>query len=271
LLALILVAVLIPAPGAAAQEGQARLRVVHASPDAPNVDIWVNGAVAVSDLAFNEATDYVALAPGEYQVQVTPAGGAPADAVIDASVTLEADTDYTVAAVGQLADIEPLVLTDDNAVPAAGKAHLRVVHASPDAPAVDIAVANGPTLVSNLAFKSAADYLPVDAGVYDLVVRPTGTQTSALDISGFVADAGTTYTVFAVGLAGDGSLSALPLVDASASANPAATMPGMPQTGVGGTADDVSRTTGWLVVFAVALALAVTGGSFVMARRRITQ
>jgi hypothetical protein len=61
----VMLAALIPLAGVSAQGEQARIRVVHASPDAPNVDVWVNGAVAVSNLAFNDATDYIALPAGD--------------------------------------------------------------------------------------------------------------------------------------------------------------------------------------------------------------
>jgi hypothetical protein len=262
----VMLAALVPAVAASAQGEQARIRVVHASPDAPNVDIWVNGSVAVSNLAFNDATDYIALAAGEYDIAVTPTGGTAADAVIEATLTLAAGMDYTVAAVGQVAEIAPLVLEDNNAAPAAGKAHIRVVHASPDAPAVDVAVAGGPVLIQNLAFPTASNYLPVDAGSYDLDVRPTGTETVAIDINGFMAEAGTIYTVFATGLLADGSLGVLPLVDAT---NPATTTsaPSMPATGAGGTATDSTVTTGWLVAFGAVIALAMTTGGLVLARR----
>ena len=109
---------------------EARLRVLHASPDAPAVDIYVDGAEVVPDLAYPDITGYLELAGGSYLVEVFPASadgsGAP---VISATVTLAANTDYTVAAIGQLAAIEPLVLVDDNSAPAAGNAHLRFVHA----------------------------------------------------------------------------------------------------------------------------------------------
>jgi hypothetical protein len=263
----VILAALVPVMGVSAQGEQARIRIVHASPDAPNVDIWVNGSVAVSNLAFNDATDYIALAAGDYAVAVTPTGGTAADAVIEATLTLAAGMDYTVVAVGQVAEIAPLVLEDNNAAPADGKAHIRVVHASPDAPAVDITVAGGPVLIADLAFPTASDYVPVDAGTYDLAVRPTGTETSALDIDGFVADAGTIYTVFATGRAGDGSLGVLPLVDAT---NPSATTqqtPSMPATGAGGTASDGSAMTGWLIALGAVVALALATGGLVLARR----
>jgi hypothetical protein len=263
-------AALIPAAGVSAQADQARIRIVHASPDAPNVDIWVNGSVAVSDLAFEEATEYIALAAGDYDIAVTPTGGTAADAVIEATLTLEGGMDYTVAAVGQVAEIAPLVLEDNNAAPAEGKAHIRVVHASPDAPAVDIAVQGGPVLIENLAFPTASEYLPVDAATYNLAVRPTGTETSALDINGFVADAGTVYTIFAVGLVSDGSLGVLPLVDATSTSS-TAQAPTMPATGAGGTATDSVVSNNWLIAAGALLALTLSTGGLVLARRQLSR
>ena len=60
---------------------------------------------------------------------------------------------------------------------------MRFVHASPDAPAVDITLPDGTAIFSNIAFKEVGDYTPVDAGTYDLEVRPTGTSTSAYPLA----------------------------------------------------------------------------------------
>jgi hypothetical protein len=196
-----------------AQTGKARVRVVHASPDAPAVDVLVNDGVAFSNAPFKGITDYASLDPATYNVKVVPAG-ATEPVVIQADLALEAK-DYTVVAVGLLENIEPLVLVDNNSAPAAGKAHVRFVHASPDAPAVDVAVKGGPVLFSNVAFKGIGDYLPVDAATYDLEVRLAGTDTVALNVPGLSLTAGTVYTVFAMGLAGgDPALMAVPSADA---------------------------------------------------------
>jgi LPXTG-motif cell wall-anchored protein len=211
----VLVLSLALAASAMAADGTARVRVVHASPDAPAVDVWVDGSVAFSNAPFKGITAYAELAPGSHQVQVSPTG-ATEPIVIDATLDLAADTDYTVVAVGQLADIEPLVLVDNNSAPAAGKAHVRFVHASPDAPAVDIAVTGGPVLFSNVPFKGTGDYLPVDAGTYDLEARIAGTSTVALSVPGVKLEDGNVYTIFAMGLAGgEPALTAVPCVDAS--------------------------------------------------------
>jgi len=254
LLAAILALTLGGSSMALAADGQARVRVVHASPDAPAVDVWVNGDVAFSNAPFKGITDYASLDPASYQVQVTPTG-ASTPVVIDATLDLAADTDYTVVAVGQLANIEPLVLVDNNAAPAAGKAHVRFVHASPDAPAVDIAVKGGPVLFENVAFKGVGDYLPVDAGSYDLEVRLAGTTTVALEVPGVTLDDQTVYTVFAMGLAGDGTLAAVPSVDARP-------MPAtLPATGGG-------MLSPWLIALVVGGAV-LMAGSLVLQRRAV--
>ena len=199
----VLATVAISSGPADAQAGNARLRVLHASPDAPNVDVYLDGAEAVNNLAFNAITDYVSVPAGSHAVKVFPASangtGTP---VIDVpSLTLDAGKDYTVAAVGTVAVIEPSVLADDNAAPAAGKAHLRVVHASPDAPNVDIFADGAGVIISDLPFKEASNYLPLNAGSYNLEVRPAGSTTAVLNLPGIQLEAGKVYTAFAVGLA----------------------------------------------------------------------
>lgn len=221
----VLVLALLLAVPAFAQSGP-RVRVIHASPDAPAVDVWADGQVAFSNAPFKGITPYATLTQGMHNFKVVPAG-ATEPVVIEANLDLQNNTDYSIIAVNTLNSIEPLVLVDNNAQPAAGKAHVRFVHASPDAPAVDIAVAGGgPVLFGNVPFKGVGDYLPVDAGTYNLEVRVAGTDTVALSVPGVKLENGVVYTIFAMGLAGgQPALTAVPSIDA----RPAPVL--LPQTG----------------------------------------
>jgi hypothetical protein len=191
--------------------GIAQVRVVHLSPDAPAVDVAVNGEVAVAGAVYLDATSYLPVPAGDVRITVTPAGQTQ-PIVIDATVSLGTDASYTVAATGLLADIQPLVILDDRSP--SGDAKVRFVHTSPDAPAVTVAVSEGPNIFGGVAFREATSYAGVPGGTYDLEVRVAGTSTVALPLPGIDLMGGTNYTVFATGLASDGSLSALPLVDA---------------------------------------------------------
>ncbi|MCJ7737998.1 MAG: DUF4397 domain-containing protein [Anaerolineae bacterium] len=204
-------------------------RAVHASPAAPAVDVWVDGAKVFENAPFKGITPYAGLTPGMHNIQVVPAG-ATEPVVIEADLDLQAETDYTIVALNTLVSIEPLVLVDNNSLPAAGKAHVRFVHASPDAPAVDIGLANGgAVLFGGVSFKGVGDYLPVDAGTYDLEARLAGTDTVALSLPGITLQEGTVYTVYALGFAGGGdpALTAAISVDAQMS-------PMLPATGDSG-------------------------------------
>src|SRR5215216_258838 len=80
------------------------VRVVHASPDAPAINVLVDGQPLAEGIAFGSASEYAAVSPGDHQVQVVPTdGGAP---VIDQTVTFDGWTSNILAIVGQLANIQ---------------------------------------------------------------------------------------------------------------------------------------------------------------------
>lgn len=190
-------------------EGDACINVIHASPDAPAVDVYLDGAKALTNLPFGKASGWVAVPAGEHQVQVVPTGAMTDQAVIDATVTLEAGAAYEVAATGLVANIAPQIYQTNLSSLADDTARVRVIHASPDAPAVDIAVKGGDVLISNLAFPNASDYLEVPAGSYDLEVRAAGTTTVALGLPGVALEPQVVYSVYAIGQLSENTLTVL--------------------------------------------------------------
>lgn len=237
-------------PSAFAQAGTAKVRVIHASPDAPAVDVFVNGNRALTNVPFFTASDYLDLPAGTYQIQVSPTGQPASAAVIDASATIEAGKAYTIAATGPVAEIKPTIIVDDLSAPASGNAKIRVYHFSPDAPAVDVKPAGGSALIAGLAFPNASDYLEVPAGSYDLQVTPAGASAVVIDLPGTAVEAGKIYSVFAT----NNVASITPELSVY---TPAATPATLPATG----GEDVA------LGLVAALALALVAASFVMRRR----
>lgn len=182
--------------------GAACLRAVHASPDAPNVDVYVNGLPVLTNVPFRAVSGYVVFVAGSYRVQITPAGAPLEDAVVDAPVDLD-DGKYTVAAIGEVREgserpLQPLVLRDDTSPVADGNARVRFVHASPDAPAVDITPAGTEDpIFGNVAFGEAA-YVDVPAGEYTLEVTAAGDDAVVAEFPVELAE-GWIYSAFAMG------------------------------------------------------------------------
>jgi len=186
---------------------QARVMAIHASPDAPGVDLLVDGNIAGTNLQFPNNTAYLGVASGTRNIKVNVTG--TSTTVINASPNLAPGFNYSVFAIDSVSKISALVLTDNLAAPASGKAHVRFVHLSPNAPAVDIAVTGGPVLFPNVSFKGSSAFTPVTAGTYDLEVRLAGTSTVVLPLPGITLTNGKIYTVFARGFVGGSGAQAL--------------------------------------------------------------
>jgi hypothetical protein len=184
----------------------ANVLVTHASPDAPGVDLLIDDVkVNTQPLTYPNNTGYLDAETGTRNIKVNVAG--TTTTVINGNLDVEADKYYSIFAVDQVSEITAMVLADDLTMPAAGKAHVRFVHLSPDAPAVDVAVASsGAVVFSNIEFKESTAFTPLDAGTYNLDVRVAGTSTVALVLPPVTLQAGKIYTVFAKGfLAGTGA------------------------------------------------------------------
>jgi hypothetical protein len=192
----------------------AQIRAVHASPDAPAVDVYVEGVTTplFTDVAYGEATDYFQVEAGTYNIQLRPAGAAAStDPVFETGdVTLGANVTVTALAAGLLNSMDAadrfriIPLAENFGATAANSARVRVVHASPDAPTVDIDVGDdGTSEITGLARwtdtgESGVD-LPagqmLEIGIIASGVRVTGFTTPALSN-------GVEYFLIATGLIG---------------------------------------------------------------------
>jgi len=181
-----------------------KVLVTHASPDAPGVDILVDNAVAAANLTFPNSVGYATLNSGTRNVKVNVTG--TSTTALEANLNLAANKNYSVFAINSVSAIEAIVLEDNLTAPASGKAHVRFIHLSPDAPAVDITLTDGTVVFGDYIFKEASAFTPLNAATYNLQVRLAGTSTVVLNLPNIALTAGKIYTVFAKGfVAGTGT------------------------------------------------------------------
>jgi hypothetical protein len=190
-------------------DGAAEIRVLHLSPDAPAVDVFLNQAMqpAVSGLAFLDGTGYVSLDPGNYRIDVSANGDSPSESVLTVpTVDLQDKGRYTAVAYGTLASIRALALVDDDSNLAASNIRVRAIHTAADVGQVDIwnIPANGSpaVLYSDVDFGVAGGYLDLPAGAYTIGfdVNNDATPDVVFDLPSLPA--GTVANVFAVSQSG---------------------------------------------------------------------
>lgn len=194
---------------AAAQTDQGYVRLAHLSPDTPEVDVYLSSVSDSVDeqtfpgVGYGVVSDYQALPTGTYAVSMRLAGADPSsEPVLTTQVEVTSDNAYTVAGVGRNADLGLRVIEDDLAMPASGKAKVRVVHASVRAPVLTMSIADGPTIASDVAFASTTSYEEVDPGTWTLEIQPEGADEATTRET--TLDEGNVYTCLVLDDEGDG-------------------------------------------------------------------
>lgn len=258
------------APASAADT--AMVRVLHASPDAPAVDVFLDDTAvsALTNVPFGIISGYLEIPAGAHNVKVY-ATGTTTGAVINADVTVAAGKMYTIAATGAVASITAQVI-EDAPSPSCSTAQVRVIHFSADAPAVDVATtgaAPADAVVKSLAYPTASGYLNLPGGSYDLEVRLAGTTTVALPLPGVAIADCNSYSVFAVGSAaspavGGKALQVVVAVDGTASAP---TLPATDTVIAGTTSTTSGFGPGAALLVAAAAAVAFAASVTFLARR----
>jgi hypothetical protein len=183
---------------------RAFVRVVHASYDAPAVDVAVDGNRALAALTYTRLTNgYNNLTAGANRRITVTAANTTSPVVVDATTPLEAGKSYSVFAMGALANLQSnTVIVEDVRTPSttANTARVRFVHASPDAPAIDIRVnASTTPAFTNASFKTATQYAAVPSGNTRFVITPAGSTNEAVVVDNVSLAASTVYTVIALG------------------------------------------------------------------------
>ncbi|AEH38193.1 hypothetical protein Halxa_3583 [Halopiger xanaduensis SH-6] len=217
------------------------IRVAHFSPDAPEVDVYVNDQQILTEVAYDDVSPYLEIVPGTYTLTITAAGDEEAvvyeqqinvgsgyytaaaigeleaedeadglgsdegDALAsdsdDNSTALEAEddeygnesaanetdggsnatdgetvleaeeeSDASEDPLGEAGTFDVLLLVDrpeeevDDAIKGEDAGQVRLVHASPDAPNVAVAVDSGQVLFEDVAYTEPSGYVGVSAG-----------------------------------------------------------------------------------------------------------
>lgn len=204
--------------GVSAESSMAKFRVVHASADAPAIDVYVNGILALESIPFKTGSEYLEVPAETYNIEVFAAGTeyVKGAAILQANLAVGAGEAYTVAA-ANTADSLEFVVAEDSMEVAEDKTKIRVGLLSPNAPSVNIGHIRGDEIFSSAEFPEVTDYKEMNAGTYDLEIRlPDGTQVMPLEDAELAA--GTVYSVFAVNNAN--VLEAIALVDHQTVASP---------------------------------------------------
>lgn len=185
---------------AAAQTSGADVTVVHGVPGL-TVDVYVNGNLTLEDFEFGDMAGPLSLPAGSYDVAITAADDTIDNAVLtqDGIAVTDGLNASIIAHLQEDGSPTISVFVNDTAAIDAGNGRLTVRHTA-EAPAVDILLADGTALFTNVTNPNEGT-VDVPAAAYDVEIAPTGAGVSASVFSapGTEVPEGTNRIVYAVG------------------------------------------------------------------------
>lgn len=212
LLLLALTAGLIPQFATAQQAtlpAPANLRVMHISPNAPALSVYIDGQPVVSEVDYATTTSYRSVAPGKHRLQVSLATDTVEQSIVDTTIDLIRGRPYTLVVQKPLETLQANLLIDSIKSPPAGQARVRVIHAAPTTGPVDVWPIGDSVPLLTDQYLGQVDELILPAGQYAFRFAVAGTTGSLLDSQQLRFEPGWSYTI---ALTGNGAETQEPLI-----------------------------------------------------------
>lgn len=178
------------------------VRILHAVPNASNVDVYLNGSLLTSNLAFGKISKYSVFSPGEYEFQLFPTGTYDKP-LLSQTVQLIANANYTVSIVTLSNDLYLFRLKDSNIPATKSQASLRFINLSSNAPLLSLALPNGVTLFNQAEYLETTGYYSLSSGIYNFEVLLGSSQVTTKFIKNITLDVSRFYTIYIIGLFND--------------------------------------------------------------------
>jgi hypothetical protein len=173
----------------------ALVSIYNASPDSPGLDVILdNKQINSQSFDYSDYTGYLRFYTGDRNLKLNPVNAS--NTLVDTTLALEAGKAYSIFTIKEVSGIGTLIVEDSigNLLP--DQAKVRFINLSPDAAAIDVAIAGGSTLFTGGDFKEVIPFKDVTPGTYNLEIK-SGAQT--LTIPNANLRAGSVYTIITRG------------------------------------------------------------------------
>jgi hypothetical protein len=176
----------------------AYVSIYHESPNAPELDVFVDGR-PVNRLEFTDYTGYLNFYTGDRNFKINPFNAS--NTLVDTVYNFVDGGFYSLFIVNNVSKAETLIVRDSASVPSEGKAKVRFIHLSPDAPALDVTEGEDTPLFSAQAFKDPSEFVEITTEVESFAVKATGTTDPLVSAKDLSLLPGRFYTIIVRGFA----------------------------------------------------------------------
>jgi hypothetical protein len=175
------------------------IRVFHASPNSPAVDVYVDDKLVIRNLAYRGFSTYLRTIPGSHSVRVLPTGQVQSP-VINTRVNVPSRAIITVAAIGTLPNISLLPIVEPTFPRNPGQAYVRFSNLSPNSPNLDLNSPGTGKIFTNVAYTKTTNYLPLNSRVHTFDITTSENNATVLHVPNARLLPNKIYTIYTIGL-----------------------------------------------------------------------
>jgi hypothetical protein len=187
----------------------ANFSVVNASPTLSTYDVYLGDLkISTAALPFGGSIKYGQSLAGNQSIKFTTAGRS--ESLLTKSISLIQNAFQTYYLIDKPGSLDGLLVADDLSATSTDKAFIRFINLSPDAPALDLSITNGNSLITNKAYKATSGFITITAGTYSFDLKDSGGAVKTT-VSDNVLVAGAHYTIISRGLINPANSSEHPL------------------------------------------------------------
>lgn len=177
--------------------GNSLVRIFHAAPEAPAVDVYIDGKPFIRNISYKQFSKYVNV-PENIETITLYVAGDDTQPVLEQDLDFQAGKIFTMAIAGNLDNlsVEPLEESIDQ-MPSRDNTIVRFVHLSPNLQDIDI-LNQGEVIVSDLEFREFSDYMPLPFGDFRFIVQDEETKKNVASINATL-NAERIYSMYIIG------------------------------------------------------------------------
>ena len=181
-------------------ENGSYIRFLHASYNAPAIDIFINDVPIVKDLSYRNFSQYYKASAGFYNVKIYPAGNKNL-ILLEETIELTKNNIYTLAVMGtyDANGIELNLIADHLRDIDKNYSYIRFINLSPSLENVDV-VLNDKLEISQLSYGTESSYLEMKPGKYNFKAYSSEQEKLVLENPNLILNAGKIYSGYIVGI-----------------------------------------------------------------------
>jgi hypothetical protein len=180
--------------------GHSMVRVVNAVSAGKNVAVFLDDLSLFADVKPGSVTDYREIATNLAKFSVRTPGDTNGMRLAERDRVMVNGNRYTVVVIAEDVSKNVLRVVRDDVIPDSGKARIRILHAAPGGPALDVSIVGATDkLFSDVKFKDEAGFKDVTPAVIALELRAKGQAKVLMRIPDVELTRGVSTTIVIMG------------------------------------------------------------------------